>query len=383
MMALYKLKCVLFACVAFPSVGSELKAANQRDAKSTWFEGFLAELGASDEYNFDDGIDWGILPGPFSNPELGVGVGVAAIGLYKATDKVVTDPLSTLSVTAFISSTGAYGAGIEHRHYFASDLWRWQLNASINDAPAYYWGVGHTEAMNDENKQTHTGLSVSFSPIFSFLITEDTYAKVGWDGMWLTQQQYEHMTTKQVTSLSDQYSNGVVLGIETDSRDFEPNPKQGYLWSLEWGVFRRDLGSQQNFERLTGNLRHYYAVDSDNIIAMDVFAEQLTGDVPWYRLSRLGSDQRMRGYYEGQFRDNAQMNGQIEWRHQWSPYHGGVLWGGMGAIAPTFSQLATADWLPTVGIGYRFAFKPRVNVRFDFGIGQDQTGFYFHVNEAF
>jgi hypothetical protein len=33
-------------------------------------------------------------------------------------------------------------------------------------------------------------------------------------------------------------------------------------------------------------------------------------------------------------------------------------------------------WLP-------FEFKPRVNIRLDYGIGKGSSGFYFQVGEAF
>ncbi|MGL5399044.1 MAG: BamA/TamA family outer membrane protein, partial [Plesiomonas shigelloides] len=42
-----------------------------------------------------------------------------------------------------------------------------------------------------------------------------------------------------------------------------------------------------------------------------------------------------------------------------------------------------AHWLPNAGVGYRFAFKPRVNIRLDWGVGRNTSGFYFQVNEAF
>jgi hypothetical protein len=39
--------------------------------------------------------------------------------------------------------------------------------------------------------------------------------------------------------------------------------------------------------------------------------------------------------------------------------------------------------LPTLGAGYRFEFKPRMNVRLDLGFGRNSAGFYFQMGEAF
>ncbi|MGL4978357.1 MAG: hypothetical protein ACRC5U_02065 [Plesiomonas sp.] len=41
----------------------------------TWVDDLLADLGASDSWDESKRIDWGVLPGPFYNPELGVGMG--------------------------------------------------------------------------------------------------------------------------------------------------------------------------------------------------------------------------------------------------------------------------------------------------------------------
>lgn len=39
--------------------------------------------------------------------------------------------------------------------------------------------------------------------------------------------------------------------------------------------------------------------------------------------------------------------------------------------------------LPVVGLGYRFALQPRINLRIDAGFGRDSFGFYLNITEAF
>ncbi|ORT92863.1 hypothetical protein B4U18_29235, partial [Klebsiella pneumoniae] len=63
--------------------------------------------------------------------------------------------------------------------------------------------------------------------------------------------------------------------------------------------------------------------------------------------------------------------------------HGIVAWAGAGTMGPSLSSLNNGRWLPSAGVGYRFEFKPRVNVRLDYGIGKGSSGFYFQVGEAF
>ena len=42
-------------------------------------DGWLQHLGASDKFDASKGIDWGVMPGPFYTPELGLGIGTAVV----------------------------------------------------------------------------------------------------------------------------------------------------------------------------------------------------------------------------------------------------------------------------------------------------------------
>lgn len=74
---------------------------------------------------------------------------------------------------------------------------------------------------------------------------------------------------------------------------------------------------------------------------------------------------------------------QLEYRQALSWRHGIVGWIGSGTMAPGFSTLLAERWLPTVGAGYRFEFKPGMNIRLDYGVGKGSSAFYFQAGEAF
>ncbi len=91
----------------------------------------------------------------------------------------------------------------------------------------------------------------------------------------------------------------------------------------------------------------------------------------------LGSDERMRGYYRGRYRDKR--SSAASWNTAGSSPGGTGLSprAGAGTMGPSLSSLNNGRWLPSAGVGYRFEFKPRVNVRLDYGIGNGSSGFYF------
>ena len=100
-------------------------------------------------------------------------------------------------------------------------------------------------------------------------------------------------------------------------------------------------------------------------------------------LAEVGSINRMRGYYEGRYRDKNLMEAQIELRqHVWKR-NGIVLWAGLAEVYPDFGELRWNRILPNAGIGYRWEFKKRVNVRLDYGFTRNGGGFLFNINEAF
>ena len=98
----------------------------------------------------------------------------------------------------------------------------------------------------------------------------------------------------------------------------------------------------------------------------------------------MGGSTRMRGYYEGRYRDKQMIEIQAELRQKIYGRSGIAVWVGAGNVFPSLNKFNPAHTLPNYGIGYRWEFKKRVNVRLDYGFGKKgQNGFLFSINEAF
>ena len=59
---------------SFAQAGALLPARQQVD-------GLLTGLGSDNQFNPHKGFDWGVMPGPLNTPELGLGVGMAVVGM--------------------------------------------------------------------------------------------------------------------------------------------------------------------------------------------------------------------------------------------------------------------------------------------------------------
>ena len=143
------------------------------------------------------------------------------------------------------------------------------------------------------------------------------------------------------------------------------------------------LGNNNTYWSAEMQLATYRKAWRGAIIAGELHTRQSTGQVPWPMLSDVGSSNRMRGYYEGRYRDKNVIDAQLELRQHIWHRNGIALWVGAAEVFPRYSELRLSRILPNAGVGYRWQFKKGVNVRLDYGFSRNGTGFIFNINEAF
>ncbi|MGB6035296.1 MAG: hypothetical protein WBG42_03440, partial [Cryomorphaceae bacterium] len=110
---------------------------------------------------------------------------------------------------------------------------------------------------------------------------------------------------------------------------------------------------------------------------------QYTGDgAPFYDQSIYGGDMTARAYYFGRFRDNGLYGYQSEIRSQVYRKWGATLFAGLGNVFG--EELNAPLWNGGLGIRFLLDEEDRVNLRFDYAIGEyGQQGFYISFGEAF
>jgi outer membrane protein assembly factor BamA len=372
----------VFCCLTVHQSAHADSLLPSRERMDTW----LNQLGADGKFDASKGIDWGVMPGPFYTPELGLGVGAAVVGMYRPDASGPDTQNSTLSLSGYVSSTGALGLSMKNYAFFADDRWRIFLDGALDNTPTYYWGRGFRAGARDSHKQKYTSQAFSIRPDLYRRIAPNTWMGIGWSFSTLHAGQIEDAHTGPLLKEPDGASvtsSGFSVSLNYDSRDFVPNPRKGQTLFMRYTHYAPNLGSNTRFNEYESRYSLYHALDQSDILAWEVNGHFTQGDVPWNMLPLLGSSHRMRGYYEGRYRDRNAISSQLELRHKLSWRHGIVGWLGGGTMSPRFSQLGKSRWLPSAGVGYRFEFKPRMNVRLDFGVGKGSSGFYFQAGEAF
>ncbi|MCA6363387.1 MAG: BamA/TamA family outer membrane protein [Bacteroidetes bacterium] len=185
-------------------------------------------------------------------------------------------------------------------------------------------------------------------------------------------------------------NGGAVSGpgfvVNYDTRDNIFYPQRGVLIESAIQFFDKNTGSDFSFTRTLLDAATYVRPTKTAVVAVNAIADLNTGTPPFYLMALMGGTKRMRGFYEGRFRDNNLILFQTEWRqHIWKRF-GAVAFGGTGIVADKISHLRIADTRFTYGLGLRFTLdkKEHINIRLDYGRGTyNSAGFYLTIGEAF
>ncbi len=331
---------------------------------------------------FEKKIDITFAGGPSYSKNTSLGLGVLAAGLYRLdrTDSI-TSP-SDISIYASASISGFYSIGVTGNTIFALNRRRVDYTVSFTSAPRSLWGIGY-DAGRYNPESTFVEKRYFVQGRYRLVVLPNTFFGVVMN--------FEHAQGKKFTNEAYLYgerkkytAGGVGLFAEYDSRDFAPNPYRGIYVSFQEIIFPKGLSNCGNtLWRSAVTVDYYQKLWESAILATDLYAEYNSKGTPWPMLARMGGSQRMRGYYQGRYTDNGMVTFQVELRQRIWRRIGCVVWGGAGNVFPTIAKYDWSHTLPNYGVGLRWELKKRVNVRFDYGLGQKTSGFLLNINEAF
>ena len=181
---------------------------------------------------------------------------------------------------------------------------------------------------------------------------------------------------------------GNILGFGTD-----------LLWDTRDNIFFPNSGTYQYFKAVIYpgigpysfalfefDVRHFQAFKKDHVFAGNFFFQAASGETPFYKLPALGGAKRMRGYFNGRYRDNIYMMLQLEYRQYFWKRMGFVVFAGAGNVSEEIMAFTFNNLKYSYGGGLRLLFnkKQKVNLRMDVGFGPGGFhGIYFGIEEAF
>lgn len=328
-------------------------------------------------------FDFSIIGGPHFSSDTKFGIGLVAAGLYRIDKNDLTISPSNVSLFGDVTTTGFFLLGLRGNTIFKSDKYRLEYNAYFFSMPSAFWGVGYVNNNNDMSETTYKRLQNQVKFDFLFKIAKNTYLGPNASFNYIEGKDFSDIS--YLEGQSTRYINtGVGASIMYDSRDFLTNASKGVYLKLDQRFFPGFMGNKRSFSRTEFFGDAYQRLWKGAILAYDLHALFNSSKTPWTMLALMGGSYRMRGYYEGRYRDNNMIETQLELRQKVWRRNGVAVWVGGGNVFSSFDKFKWSQTLPNYGIGYRWEFKNRVNVRLDYGFGKNgQSGFIFNINEAF
>lgn len=328
-------------------------------------------------------FDVNFIGGPYYSSDMKLGLGLVGAGMYRMNGCSKEMQPSNVSLFGSVSTVGFYMLGIRGNNLFPKDRYRLNYSMSFYSFPSYFWGIGFYQGNNNVNKTKIKRFQSKLKAEFLFRLGKEFYLGpvLVWDYARAQDVNKDYMYLFDGMSLV-QRNYGVGASVQYDTRDFISNASRGIYAYLSQTFRPSWLGNDQAFSTTEFQLRGYKSVWKGGILAGELKGMFNFGNPSWAMMAELGGSNSMRGYYEGRYRDKHSVSVQVELRqHVWRR-NGITVWAGAGNVfhdSRTFKKI-----LPNFGIGYRWEFKKRVNVRLDLGFGKSgQNGFIFNINEAF
>ncbi|MEI6859736.1 MAG: BamA/TamA family outer membrane protein [Shewanella sp.] len=361
----------------------------------TWVDNILSVFGADGEFDESKAIDMSYLPTAYYTPEKKFGVGLLMVGLYKTDNASIKEQPSSLVLNSFVSMNNSYGVEVENMTFFNQGKQRLLLGLELYNEAAVYYGQGIEKGDQDSNHHEYEEQLYSFKPRWMTQVANNYFFGIGANFIYAKGDRLELVETEMSVDSANIFPSNVSSGLMVtsiyDSRDYRLNATKGWLFQIDAGLYQNNQFS--SFYTYDIELAHYIDLSSGlglcsgkcsmpGLIAWQVQGHFTQGDVPWNMLPDLGGSNTMRGYINGRYRDEQMMMGQVEYRLPIFQRYGMVFWGALGSVAPKVGDL-TEDLLTSYGAGFRFNIKDNINLRFDVGVGENETNFYLNVNEVF
>lgn len=343
-----------------------------------WIGNYLRNTNKHEDRPFD----FSILLGPSYSAATSVGLGGTASGLYSWDRTDPTLPKSNVSLFANASLSGMLAVGLRGNNFLPHQKYRLDYQMVLYTFPGYFWGIGYDAGADNSNKSDYHRVKFQFKPDFLFRLNEAMYVGPVVDIEWVNGYGFENAALLQGQDKSI-VNVGVGFNFTYDTRDFVLNAYRGNYFRWEQMFYPKGFGNEYAFSYTDLTYCGYRQVWRGCVLAMELHTLFNYGDVPWTMMAQVGVLGRMRGYYEGRYRDRNIMEGQVELRQHVKGRHGVAVWVGLANVFPNFDHIYFDEILPNYGIGYRWEFKKRVNIRLDMGFTNDKPNFTFNINEAF
>ncbi len=368
-------------CMAAPQIIAQELVNDSIGKKPNLISRILQYFDDSNKEHPEKKIDFTFLGGPSYSASTSIQLAVIAAGLYHTKRDSVT-PESNISVFAQGSITGFYRVGVFGNHFFPGDRFRINYHADFAHFPLKFWGIGYDMESQKSNESGYTELQSVLLGEFLWRLPEHMFLgpSVNFNYGKATKVERPELWNGEDLRVFN-YGMGIVFSYDT--REYPTNATKGWNITFKQKFFPRFIGNNYAFSSTELNVGWYKQFWDSGTLAFQLHGHSTYGNTPWSMLPTVDASHAIRGYYEGRYRDKNEADFVVELRQHIWRRNGIVVWGGVGTVFDSPKEITYRRLLPSYGIGYRWEFKKRVNVRIDLGFGKESMAFVLGLHETF
>ncbi len=323
------------------------------------------------------------LPILFYTPETGVAGGAAALYLIRNGQTVRP---SNLMGDIIYTERKRIIVEVDGDLYFEGDSYRLLSTVVFQKYPNKFFGIGNFTSQGAEETytpQSFVARAVLYRKVYSRfnigpLFRYETVSMKERDPAGL-------LATGSIPGSNGGNCFGVGVVANWDSRDNTFAANNGSFYQLTALFYQKALGGDYTYNDIQVDTRNFFELLPGQVLAVQAAAEFIDGTPPFQSLVQFGGQNLLRGYFAGRYRDKDGVAVQAEYRVPVWWRLGLVGFGGIAQVAPEVSHLAFNRFWFAGGLGLRFFWNPeeRISLRLDYGMGNNSSGVYITVTEAF
>lgn len=326
------------------------------------------------------------IPVLYYTPETKTAAGAAVQFYFRRGDDPDARPSTLLPILVYTQKNQIFAA-LAAELYSRDETYRMIGFAGFSKFPDLYYGIGNDTPESAEEDWEPQYVDLKLGALRR--IHGGLYAGLGYEYQHTRIRETEDdglIDTGSLRGRDGGITSAAVALINWDTRDNTFFPASGSYHQLTAALNDGALGSDFDYQRYVVDLRRYVALGQRQVLAIQGIALLTDGAPPFYALPRFGGQNVMRGYYEGRFRDRNLVAMQAEYRVLPVLGRFGLVgFAGLGDINEELNDFRLNELKYSLGGGVRFLLSPeeKITLRLDFGVGEDTSGFYITLGEAF
>lgn len=330
------------------------------------------------------------LPAVGASPEMGFMLGGVMMPQFKMTGSGPETRSSGILFAGIYTTKNQLLLSVAPDLIFPGEQWLFNGNYFINYFPASYWGAGPDTSPEDELSILYTEINLEQAVLYQVQPSLFTGPFIRWNTVYnLTFEDPDKNRIDPPNIAGSEGSRSLGFGFigRHDKRDSNTRPTRNHFMQMVVMNYPSWAGSTDPYMSLSVDARKYIDLKQDarSILAFQGIFRNTLGDPAFLELSNFGGDFINRGYYGGRYRDKNAIQVQAELRQYIRGRFGFTVFAATGEVWNRYADFNLENYKWSAGAGLRFNINKDdpVNIRIDYGIGRNVSGFYIQFAEAF